>query len=78
MPQLQLPIFHEGVNLITSQLGYKREGEEIVYLHGMMPVFLHQIDDLASFKMIISQFYLGRQRQAGRASPRFRHPAART
>lgn len=58
VPQLQLPIFHEGVHLITPNLGYQREGEEVVYLHGMMPVFLHRCDDLASFKMIVSQFYL--------------------
>ena len=24
----------------------------------MMPVFLHQTDDIASFRMIISQFYI--------------------
>lgn len=65
MPQLQLPIFHEGVHLITPHLGYQRDGEEIVYLHGMMPVFLHRCDDLASFKMIVSQFYLnGNAKQA--------------
>jgi len=58
MPQLQLPIFHEGVHLITPNLGYQRKGEDVVYLHGMMPVFLHRFDDLASFKMIVSQFYI--------------------
>jgi hypothetical protein len=58
MPQLQLPVFAEGVHLITPHLGYRREGDEIVYLHGMMPVFLHKVDDVASFKMIVSQFYL--------------------
>lgn len=65
MPQLQLPIFHQGVHLITPNLGYQCEGDDIVYLHGMMPVFLHQTDDLASFKMIVSQFYLnGNAKQA--------------
>ncbi len=65
MPQFQLPIFHEGVHLITPHLGYQRAGDEIIYLHGMMPVFLHQTDDHASFKMIISQFYLnGNAKQA--------------
>lgn len=65
MPQLQLPIFQEGVHLITANLGYQREGEDIVYLHGMMPVFLHRCDDMASFKMIVSQFYLnGNAKQA--------------
>jgi hypothetical protein len=58
MPQLQLPVFQEGTHLITPNLGYRREGDDIVYLHGMMPVFLHQTDDTASFKMIVSQFYI--------------------
>ena len=65
MPQLQLPIFCEGVHLITANLGYQREGDEIVYLHGMMPVFLHRCDDMGSFKMIVSQFYInGNARQS--------------
>lgn len=65
MPQLQLPIFSEGVHLITPNLGYQREGDEVVYLHGMMPVFLHCCDDLAAFKMIVSQFYInGNAKQA--------------
>ncbi len=58
MPQLQLPVFQEGTHLITPNLGYRREGDEVVYLHGMMPVFLHQTSDTASFKMIVSQFYI--------------------
>jgi len=58
MPQLQLPIFHAGVHLITPDLGYERKGDDIVYLHGAMPVFIHHCDDTASFKMIVSQFYL--------------------
>ena len=58
MPQLQLPIFHQGVNLITPNLGYERKDDEIVYLHGVMPVFIHRCDDIASFKMIVSQFYI--------------------
>jgi hypothetical protein len=58
MPQLQLPIFHEGVHAITPDLGYRREGDQIAYMHGMMPVFLHATDDLASFRMIVSQFYI--------------------
>jgi hypothetical protein len=65
MPQMQLPIFHQGIHLITPQLGYQRDGDDIVYLHGMMPVFLHRCDDTASFKMIVSQFYInGNAKQA--------------
>ena len=58
MPQLQLPIFQEGVNLITPELGYTRDDRRVTYLHGMMPVFSHEVSDLASFKMIVSQFYV--------------------
>lgn len=65
MPQMQLPIFNQGIHLITPNLGYQRDGDDIVYLHGMMPVFLHHCDDIASFKMIVSQFYInGNAKQA--------------
>ena len=65
MPQLQLPIFKEGVSLITPDLGYLREGSQIVYLHGMLPVFTHDVSDTASFKMIASQLYInGSAKQA--------------
>lgn len=58
MPQLQLPIFHEGTYLITANIGYQREGGQITYFNGMMPVFTHEVVDTASFKMIVSQFYI--------------------
>lgn len=58
MPQLQLPIFHEGTHLITPNIGYQRENGQITYLNGMMPVFTHEVDDTASFQMIVSQFYV--------------------
>ncbi len=58
MTQLQLPIFHPGAHPITSELGYLRENNQIVYLNGMMPVFTHETTDVASFKMIVCQFYI--------------------
>lgn len=58
MPQLQLPIFQEGTHLITENLGYQRDDQQVVYLNGMLPVFMHDIDDTASFQMIVSQFYI--------------------
>ncbi len=58
MPQLQLPIFHTGAHLITPELGYIREKDQIVYLNGMMPVFTHEVSDINTFKMIVSQFYI--------------------
>ena len=65
MTQLQLPIFLEGVNLITPELGYCLQDGQVVYLHGMLPVFTHAVADTASFKMIVSQFYVnGAAKQA--------------
>ncbi len=65
MPQLQLPIFLEGATLITPELGYSLEDGQVVYLHGMLPVFTHDVSDTASFKMIVSQFYVnGAAKQA--------------
>ena len=65
MTQLQLPIFLEGVNPITLELGYSKQDSQVVYLHGMLPVFTHAEDDLASFKMIVCQFYVnGAAKQA--------------
>ena len=58
MAQLQLPIFQEGVTLVTPDLAYSMEGGQVVYHHGMLPVFTRGQDDLASFKMIVSQFYV--------------------
>lgn len=56
--QLLLPIFHEGTHLITASLGYNCTGGTITYVQGMMPVFSHAANDMASFKMIVSQFYV--------------------
>jgi len=65
MSQLQLPIFLEGVNPITSELGYSRQDGQVIYLHGILPVFTHPVEDTASFKMIVSQFYInGAAKQA--------------
>ncbi len=58
MPQLQLPIFQKGVTLITPDLGYLQKDGQVVYLHGMLPVFTHDVADIASFKMIVSQLYV--------------------
>ena len=56
MPQQQLPLFPQGVTLITMQLGFMRDGEDITYLHGSLPVFIHRAGDMDSFRMITAQF----------------------
>ena len=58
MPQLQLPIFIEGITQITSDLGYSKAEGQVVYYNGSLPIFTHGENDLGSFKMIISQLYI--------------------
>src|ERR1039458_489091 len=58
MPQMQLPIFSEGVNPITNDVGYEKKENTMVYYCGTMPVFSHSVDDLDSFRMIVSQLYV--------------------
>ncbi len=58
MPQRQLPIFPEGASHITKELAVKKEDGKVIYYNGHMPVFIHDEDDLASFRMITSQFYI--------------------
>ena len=56
MPQGQLPIFPPGFTEITSVLAFQKENEKITYINGLMPVFVHDEADDASFRMITSQF----------------------
>lgn len=58
MPQLQLPIFYEGVNPITNDVGYDKRDGNVVYYCGSMPVFSHHEKDLASFRLITSQLFV--------------------
>ena len=58
MPQMQLPIFYDGVNPITNDVGYEKKENTVVYYCGTMPVFSHAVDDLDSFRMIVSQLYV--------------------
>ena len=70
MPQLQLPIFPEGLISITEDLAFQREDGKVVYFHGLMPVFQHDQTDLKSFRMFTSQLIANgtvRQRDIVRA-----------
>jgi transposase len=55
MPQLQLPMFPDGLTSITEDLAFQREDGKVVYFHGLMPVFQHDERDLKSFRMFTSQ-----------------------
>jgi hypothetical protein len=55
-PQLQLPIFPDRVTHITNQLALMRQDGQVTYFNGHMPVFSHAETDIATFRMITSQF----------------------
>ncbi len=58
MPQLQLPIFPEGMNLINANLGFVTKNRTVTYIYGSLPIFSHDVDDLKTFRMITSQLYV--------------------
>jgi hypothetical protein len=53
-----LPIFPAGVTEINDKLAFKKEDGVVTYFSATMPIFRHSETDLASFKMITSQFYV--------------------
>jgi len=65
MPQAQMPFFPEGVTHITALLAFRKEDGRVTYFNANMPVFVHDEDDVASFRMITAQFYVnGNAKQA--------------
>lgn len=70
MPQLQLPIFPDGTKEINRDLGVQCAGGKVVYLHGHLPVFQHEENDLKSFRLFTSQMVangVARAREVGEA-----------
>jgi len=59
MPQLQLPMFPAGVTEINSQIAVQKEAGKVFYLHGHLPVFQHEEEDVRSFRMFTSQMIAG-------------------
>src|SRR5450756_1697775 len=59
MPQLQLPIFPAGVTDINSRIAVQKEAGRVFYLHGHLPVFQHEEQDVRSFRMFTSQMIAG-------------------
>ena len=57
MPQIQLPIFPDGVTYLSSELAFiKKKNGLVTYFNGSMPVFSHDEQDIGTFRMITSQF----------------------
>lgn len=55
MPQLQLPIFPAGVTEVNPRLAVQKEAGRVWYIHGHLPVFQHEEQDVRSFRMFTSQ-----------------------
>jgi len=58
MPQVQLPIFPLGATSITPELAFERRDQQVVYLNGHLPVFTHEVSDLASFRLFTTQLII--------------------
>jgi transposase-like protein len=58
MPQMQLPFFPDGATEINSHIAIIREGDQVSYIYGHLPIFTHNVKDISTFRMIISQLYL--------------------
>jgi hypothetical protein len=50
-----VPIFPAGVTEINSQIAVQKETGRVCYLHGHLPVFQHEEQDVRSFHMLTSQ-----------------------
>jgi hypothetical protein len=59
MPQMQLPIFPDGVTEINNRIAAQRQAGKVFYLHGHLPVFHHEENDVQSFRMFTSQMIVG-------------------
>jgi transposase-like protein len=55
MPQRQLPVFPAGVIEINSSIAVQKEEGQVWYIHGHLPVFHHDEEDVGSFRMFTSQ-----------------------
>ena len=58
MPQVQLPVFPDGVTHITSEIAFERREGKVYYFNGHLPVFIHECEDLAAFGLFSSQLVI--------------------
>jgi len=58
MPQVQLPLFPVGASEINPELRFERRDQQVVSLNGHLPVFTHEVDDLASFRFFTTQLII--------------------
>jgi|ERR1039458_9870779 transposase len=59
MLQLQLPIFPTEATEINDRVAVQKEAGTVFYVHGYLPLFHHDEQDLRSFRMFTSQMIVG-------------------
>lgn len=74
MPQVQLPIFPEGVHHITAEIAFERRDGKVCYFNGHLPVFIHECGDLATFRLFSSQLVINGNATQGEISRAFGVP----
>jgi len=74
MPQVQLPVFPHGSIPITEELAVERRDNQVVYFNGHLPVFTHQADDLASFRLFTTQLIVNGTASQGQIAKVFGVP----
>jgi transposase-like protein len=71
MPQIQLPIFPVGTTAITPELAFERRDHQVVYFNGHLPVFTHEVADVASFRLFTTQLILNGTASQGQVAKAF-------
>ena len=52
---MQLPLFPAGVTEINSRIAVEKKDGTVYYIHGHLPVFHHDEEDIETFRMFTSQ-----------------------
>jgi hypothetical protein len=71
MPQIQMPIFPVGTTLITNELAFEKRENQVVYFNGHLPVFTHDVSDIASFRLFTTQLIINGTASQGDISRAF-------
>jgi len=55
MPQMLMPLFPDGATQINELLSFVKRDGQVTYFHGVMPLFHHDANDVATFRMFTAQ-----------------------
>jgi transposase len=75
MPQIQLPVFPAGAQMINADLGFECRDNQVTYFNGHLPVYTHAADDVASFRFYATQLIVQGTATQGEIAQAFKVPA---